>query len=101
MSPGSIVEIEKKDRDNDTPELGHAGEPKGAPAFKFSSLWRPAEVNPLNLKSYTLPIFNLRDPYARNFHLFVAMPFTARFPRQYLYPLLSPVRGSVSMLPCA
>jgi hypothetical protein len=67
-----------------------------APAFNFSSLWRPARVNPLNLKSYTLPIFNLRDPYARNFHLFVAssllvidinnpMPhfpkFVARFPR--------------------
>ena len=60
---------EKKNAD------GPAPEPQHAPAFEFSSLWRPAQVNPLNLKSYTLPILNLRDPYARNFHLFVAIIF--------------------------
>lgn len=41
------------------------------PPFAWSSLWKRAEVNPLNLKSYTLPILNLRDPYARSFHLYV------------------------------
>ena len=39
------------------------------PLFKWSHLWEPAIVNPVNLKSYTIPIFNLRDPYGRAFHL--------------------------------
>ena len=37
--------------------------------FKLSSLWGPAVLNPLNHKSFTVPIFNLRSAYARNFHL--------------------------------
>lgn len=41
----------------------------GPPPFKLSSLWQAPVLNPLNLKSYTLPIFNLRNPYSRNFHL--------------------------------
>jgi len=40
-----------------------------APPFKWSHLWEPAIVNPVNLKSRTIPVFNLRDPYARVFHL--------------------------------
>ena len=40
-----------------------------APSFIWSHLWEPAIVNPVNLKSYTIPIFNLRDPYGRAFHL--------------------------------
>jgi len=42
---------------------------RGAPPFKWSHLWEPAIVNPVNLKSYTIPIFNLRDPYSQSFHL--------------------------------
>ena len=41
----------------------------GPPVFQWSHLWKPAIVNPVNLKSYTIPFFNLRDPYARSFHL--------------------------------
>jgi len=41
----------------------------GPPPFTWSQLWEPAVVNPINLKSYTIPIFNLADPYARSFHL--------------------------------
>jgi hypothetical protein len=52
---------------------------RGAPPFKWSQLWEPAIVNPVNLKSYTIPIFNLRDPYARSFHLSW---------RTYSYPII-------------
>jgi len=51
---------------------GPAPETQHAPAFEFSNLWRSARVNTLNLKNYILPVFNLSDPYARNFRLFVA-----------------------------
>lgn len=66
------VMSENKNIDSATPEPKHE-----APKFEFSSLWRPARVNPVNLKSYTLPILNFRDPYARNFHLFVAIFYLA------------------------
>jgi MFS transporter, NNP family, nitrate/nitrite transporter len=46
-------------------------QPVGPPPFRISSLWEPAQVNPLNLKSYSIPLFNLKSPYARNFHLCV------------------------------
>ena len=41
----------------------------GPPPFTLSSLWEREKLNPVNLKSYTIPIFNLESPYARNFHL--------------------------------
>ena len=40
----------------------------GPPPFRWASLWEPAVLNPLNGKSYTLPIFRLTDQYAINFH---------------------------------
>lgn len=40
----------------------------GPPPFRWSSLWQPAQINPLNGKSYTLPMFRLTDQYAINFH---------------------------------
>ena len=43
--------------------------PRQPPPFAWSQLWKPAIVNPVNLKSYTIPIFNLADPYAQAFHL--------------------------------
>ena len=43
--------------------------PHRPPPFAWSQLWKPAIVNPVNLKSYTIPFFNLADPYAQNFHL--------------------------------
>jgi len=77
---------------------GPAPETQHDPAFEFSSLWRPARVNPLNLKSYigTLPIFNLRDPFARNFHLFVTNFWLVIQDNN-----LASSSWLVSMLPCA
>ncbi|TKY89981.1 hypothetical protein EX895_001279 [Sporisorium graminicola] len=37
--------------------------------FQWSSLWRPAEINPLNGKSYTFPIFRIFDAYSTAFWL--------------------------------
>jgi hypothetical protein len=41
----------------------------GVPIFQWSHLWQQPIINPINLKSYTLPIFNLNNPYSRSFHL--------------------------------
>ncbi|KAF9480636.1 putative high affinity nitrate transporter [Pholiota conissans] len=60
-----------------------------APSFKWSHLWEPAIVNPVNLKSYTIPIFNLRDPYARAFHL-SWLGFFVAFLSWFAFPPLIP-----------
>ncbi|KDR71725.1 hypothetical protein GALMADRAFT_143523 [Galerina marginata CBS 339.88] len=60
-----------------------------APPFKWSHLWEPAIVNPVNLKSYTIPIFNLRDPYARAFHL-SWLGFFVAFLSWFAFPPLIP-----------
>jgi len=55
---------------NSSSASGHVGDSHhGPPPFAWSHLWKPAIVNPVNLKSYTIPIFNLADPYAQSFHL--------------------------------
>ena len=41
----------------------------GVPSFKWSHLWQQPIINTVNLKSYTLPILNLNNPYSRSFHL--------------------------------
>ncbi|GAA6042048.1 hypothetical protein JCM8097_004079 [Rhodosporidiobolus ruineniae] len=61
----------------------------GPPPFKWSSLWKPAVVNPLNGKSYTLPILNLRDQYAINFHL-AWLGFFVAFLSWFAFPPLIP-----------
>ncbi|KAG6901834.1 hypothetical protein C0995_007405 [Termitomyces sp. Mi166 len=69
--------------------------PKGSktpvipPAFAWSQLWSPAIVNPVNLKSYTLPLLNLRDPYARAFHL-SWLSFFVAFLSWFAFPPLIP-----------
>ncbi|SNX85142.1 related to nitrate transporter [Melanopsichium pennsylvanicum] len=55
-----MTEEEKKDQD-----LKDFGYHK----FYWSSLWRPAEINPLNGKSYTFPIFRIWDIYSTSFWL--------------------------------
>lgn len=55
-----MTEDEKK-----TKELKDFGYHK----FQLSSLWRPAEINPLNGKSYTFPIFRVWDTYSTSFWL--------------------------------
>ncbi|KAE9404101.1 MFS general substrate transporter [Gymnopus androsaceus JB14] len=37
--------------------------------FQFSSLWEPAKIDSQTGKSLTIPLFNLKSPYGRNFHL--------------------------------
>ncbi|KAJ1024223.1 hypothetical protein NDA18_004396 [Ustilago nuda] len=37
--------------------------------FRWSSLWRPAEINSLNGKSFTFPIFRILDTYSISFWL--------------------------------
>ncbi|SOV07019.1 related to nitrate transporter [Ustilago sp. UG-2017a] len=37
--------------------------------FRWSSLWRPAEINSLNGKSFTFPIFRIFDTYSISFWL--------------------------------
>ncbi|KAG6852833.1 hypothetical protein C0991_008706 [Blastosporella zonata] len=61
----------------------------GPPPFAWSHLWSPAIVNPINLKSYTIPFFNLRDPYARSFHL-SWLGFFVAFLSWFAFPPLIP-----------
>lgn len=60
-----------------------------APPFQWSHLWRPAIINPINLKSYTIPIFNLMDPYGRAFHL-SWLGFFVAFLSWFAFPPLIP-----------
>ncbi|KAJ7433452.1 nitrate/nitrite porter [Mycena galericulata] len=59
------------------------------PPFKWSHLWEPPIINPLNGKSYTLPIFNLRNPYSRSFHL-SWLGFFVAFLSWFAFPPLIP-----------
>ncbi|GAA5999897.1 hypothetical protein JCM10207_005961 [Rhodosporidiobolus poonsookiae] len=61
----------------------------GPPKFRWASLWEPAVVNHLNGKSYTLPILNLRDQYAINFHL-AWLGFFVAFLSWFAFPPLIP-----------
>ncbi|CAA7263901.1 unnamed protein product [Cyclocybe aegerita] len=69
-----------------------------APRFKRSHLWEPAIVNPLNLKSYTIPILNLNDPYSRAFHL-SWLGFFVAFLSWFAFPPLIPeaIRSDLSL----
>ncbi|KAF8967745.1 nitrate/nitrite porter [Flammula alnicola] len=64
-------------------------EDRGPPKFAFAHIWQPAVVNPINLKSYTLPILNLKDPYARSFHL-SWLGFFVAFLSWFAFPPLIP-----------
>lgn len=55
-----MTEDEKKDK---------ALKDFGYHKFQWSSLWRPSEINPLNGKSYTLPMFRIFDAYSTTFWL--------------------------------
>ncbi|KAH9478950.1 Nitrate transporter [Psilocybe cubensis] len=59
------------------------------PSFQWAHLWQPAIVNPVNLKSYTIPLFNLWDPYARAFHL-SWLGFFVAFLSWFAFPPLIP-----------
>ncbi|KDE09326.1 hypothetical protein MVLG_00642 [Microbotryum lychnidis-dioicae p1A1 Lamole] len=59
------------------------------PSFRIASLWEKPVVNPLNGKSQTLPMFNLANPYTRNFHL-SWLGFFVAFLSWFAFPPLIP-----------
>ncbi|KAJ7847087.1 nitrate/nitrite porter [Mycena olivaceomarginata] len=61
----------------------------GPPPFQWSHLWGPPIINPLNGKSYTLPILNLTNPYSRSFHL-SWLGFFVAFLSWFAFPPLIP-----------
>ncbi|GAA5870769.1 hypothetical protein JCM3774_001673 [Rhodotorula dairenensis] len=61
----------------------------GPPTFRWASLWEPAQINPLNGKSYTLPLLRLTDQYAINFHL-AWLGFFVAFLSWFAFPPLMP-----------
>jgi NNP family nitrate/nitrite transporter-like MFS transporter len=57
--------------------------------FRWSSLWQPAVVNPINGKSFTFPIFRFWDPYSTTFWLATLGFFSAFFSWFAFSPLVS------------
>jgi NNP family nitrate/nitrite transporter-like MFS transporter len=72
-----------------TPKHAQVLEGGGAPKFKLSHLWSEPILNPLNLKSYTLPLLNLRSPYCRN-PLLATLGFFVAFLSWFAFPPLFP-----------
>ncbi|KAG8720341.1 hypothetical protein FRC09_009736 [Ceratobasidium sp. 395] len=60
-----------------------------APPFKWSSLWSDPVINPLNMKSYTIPLFNLTNRYSISFHL-SWLGFLVAFLSWFAFPPLIP-----------
>lgn len=83
----SIVAADRKDEEaGEKAKHALAG---GAPPFKWSSLWKRAEINHLNGKSFTIPLLNLRDQYSINFHL-AWLGFAVAFLSWFAFPPLIP-----------
>ncbi|KAJ7640551.1 nitrate/nitrite porter [Mycena rosella] len=80
-TPASLAHAEKMDE-----AVSRVG---GAPAFRWSHLWEDPVIDPLNGKSYTLPILNLKNPYSRSFHL-SWLSFFASFLAWFAFPPLIP-----------
>ncbi|KAF9045791.1 MFS general substrate transporter [Hymenopellis radicata] len=70
------------------------------PSFSLSHLWSAPIVNPVNLKSYTLPIFNLRSSYAWTLHL-SWLDFFVAFLSWFAFPPLIPeaIRVDLQLTP--
>ncbi|GAA5939386.1 uncharacterized protein JCM15063_004506 [Sporobolomyces koalae] len=80
-APGSLIDEEAIA----TPAKPSAG----PPPFRWASLWEPAVINRVNGKSYTIPLLNLRDQYAINFHL-AWLGFFVAFLSWFAFPPLIP-----------
>ncbi|GHJ84651.1 hypothetical protein NliqN6_1053 [Naganishia liquefaciens] len=61
----------------------------GAPRFKLSHLWSEPILNPVNLRSYTLPLLRLSSPYCRN-PLLATLGFFVAFLSWFAFPPLFP-----------
>jgi hypothetical protein len=73
-APTSMLSVEKQGGIGSAYNNEQAGRrafqgAEDAPAFQWSHLFGQPVINPVNLKSYTLPIFSLSNPYSRSFHL--------------------------------
>lgn len=73
------------------PTLKHAqlASQDGAPKFKLSHLWSEPILNPVNLRSYTLPLLRLSSPYCRN-PLLATLGFFVAFLSWFAFPPLFP-----------
>lgn len=57
--------------------------------FRFASLWEPAVINPINGKSFTLPMFRFWDPYSIAFWMATLGFFSAFFSWFAFAPLVT------------
>lgn len=58
-------------------------------SFRFASLWEPSIINPVNGKSYTLPILRIWDPYSIAFWMATLGFFSAFFSWFAFAPLMT------------
>lgn len=72
-----------------TPKHAQLASEGAAPKFKLSHLWSEPILNPVNLRSYTLPLLNLRSPYCRN-PLLATLGFFVAFLSWFAFPPLFP-----------
>lgn len=72
-----------------TPKHAQLAAQDGAPSFKFSHLWSEPILNPVNLRSYTLPLLRLSSPYCRN-PLLATLGFFVAFLSWFAFPPLFP-----------
>jgi MFS transporter, NNP family, nitrate/nitrite transporter len=68
--------------------------------FRWSSLWEPADVNPINGKSLTFPLFRFWDPYSTAFWL-ATLGFFVAFLSWFAFSPLVPeaVREDLHLTP--
>ncbi|KAJ6459563.1 major facilitator superfamily domain-containing protein [Mycena sanguinolenta] len=92
MTPTSIAVSNEILNDTRPPASSSPQDVKrgGAPSCHWHHLFGPPIINPLNGKSYTLPMFNLDNPYSRTFHL-SWLGFFAAFLSWFAFPPLMPV----------
>ncbi|KAJ7909482.1 nitrate/nitrite porter [Mycena leptocephala] len=88
-APTSITNLDQIADEKGGSTLAQDAKRGGPPPFKWSHLWEQPIINPLNAKSYTLPIFNLNNPYSRSFHL-SWLGFFVAFLSWFAFPPLIP-----------
>ncbi|KIM76890.1 hypothetical protein PILCRDRAFT_825891 [Piloderma croceum F 1598] len=104
-APTSMLSVEKKGGVGSAYSNEQAGMrafqvAEGAPAFQWSHLFGRPIINPVNLKSYTLPIFSLSNPYSRSFHL-SWLGFFVAFLAWFAFPPLIPnaIKSDLALTP--
>ncbi|KAJ6518254.1 nitrate/nitrite porter [Mycena vitilis] len=99
-APTSLADSSPNPGDKHSVTLAKNAKSSVAPPFTWSHLWEPPIINPLNAKSYTLPIFNLNNPYSRSFHL-SWLGFFVAFLSWFAFPPLIPdaIKGDMKLTP--